>query len=144
MSLTSWYYIGVTILILDITFIMFYYYYATVKVYNFIQKTSKIERHCQRKKNKTFQNTHESAQEEYYYLGHLWIRKKRGEYYLKIPQEMLDESVTTKYKIVSQSMLHKIRKGDKIHINFADSYHVDTKLAAQITVKNYIATPHQL
>ena len=144
MNLTTWNYIGIVLVGLDIAFIMFYYYYATVKVYNFIQKTSRIQPHCRRKKAKTFQNNPENAQEEYQYLGHLWVRKKRGEYYLTIPKEMMEQSFTTKYKIVSQSMFHQFRKGEKIHINFADQYRTDAKLSAEITVKNYISTSHQL
>ena len=122
MKLTTWHYIGIIVLILDIVWIVFYYYYATVKVYNYKGEAKKI----------------------YQYLGHLWIRKKRGEWYLKIPQEMIDNSVTTQYKIISQSWFHKFRKGEKIYINFADNYYTEAKLSAEITVKNYIATSHQL
>ena len=120
MNLTYWHYMGIVILTLDIVWIVFYYYYATVKVYNFRE------------------NNH------YQYLGYLWIRKKQGEYYLKIPQEMIEDYVTTKYKIISQSWFHKLRKGEKIHIDFADKYHMEARLSEKITVKNYIATSHQL
>ena len=120
MNLTIWHYIGITILSLDIIWIVFYYYYATVKVYNFYEKN------------------------KYQYLGYLWIRKNKGEWYLKIPKEMIEESLTTKYKIVSQSIFHQLRKGEKIYINFADKYHTKAKLTAEIIVENYIATSHQL
>lgn len=120
MKFTTWYYIGSIILILDIIWIAFYYYYATVKIYNF-------------KQNK-----------EYHYLGHLWIRKKRGQYYLKIPGEMIELSVTTQYKIVSQSAFHRFRKGEKLYVNFADEYQTEVRLSSLMTVKNYIATSHQL
>lgn len=144
MNLRTWNYIGIILLGLDIAFIVFYYYYATVKVYNFKQKIGKIKRRSLLNRAKIFQNNPKCTQEEYYYLGHLWIRKKRGEYYLKISQEMMEQSFTTKYKIVSQSMFHQFRKGEKIHINFADQYRTDAKLSAEITVKNYISTSHQL
>ncbi len=133
MNLTKWhYYIGIIILILDIIWIVFYYYYATVKVYNF----------CGKKSKRPFKGI--IKQEEYLYLGYLWIRKRRGNYYLKIPKQMVEDSVTTKYKIISQSTFHILKKGEKIQINFADKYDTAVEIAAQITVKNYIATSHQL
>jgi len=109
---------GITLLILDITWIIFYYYYATVKVYNF------------------YEGKH------YQYLGYLWIRKKRGEWYLNIPREMVENSVTTKYKIISASWFHKFRKGEKMHIDFAGEYRTEVRLSAKIYVQNYIATIH--
>ena len=120
MQLTIWHYIGIIILSLDIIWIVFYYYYATVGVYNFCEKN------------------------KYQYLGYLWIRKNKGEWYLKIPKEMIEESLTTKYKIISQSIFHQLRKGETIYINFADRYHTKAKLAAEIIVDNYIVIPHQL
>lgn len=144
MNLTNWHYIGIIILILDIVWIVFYYYYAAVKIYNFKEKTNKTEQDRILKKLFAFQNNITCRQEEYQYLGYLWIRKKRGEWYLKIPREMIENSTTTKYKIISQSWFHKLRKGEKIHINFADKYHTEVRLSAQITVKNYIATSRQL
>lgn len=120
MNLSIWHYMGITILALDIIWIIFYYYYATVKIYNLKEK------------------------ENYNYLGYLWIYKKRGHYYLNIPKKMIEDSVTTKYKIVSQSSFHILKKGEKIHINFADKYIVETGLSAGITVKNYIATSQRL
>lgn len=120
MNLSTWHYIGIVILLFDIAWIIFYYYYATVKIYNFKER------------------------ESYLYLGYLWIRKKRGNYYLKIPEQMIADSVTTKYKIISQSAFHVLKKGEKIHINFADKYDTEVSISAQITVKNYIATSHRL
>lgn len=120
MSFFNRYYMGSVILILDILWIMFYYYYATVKVYNFHEKGN------------------------YQYLGFLWIRKKNGHYYLKIPREMIEKSITTEYKITSESWFHQLRKGEKLYINFADEYDTCVVLEAGITVKNYIATSHQL
>ena len=120
MNLTVWHYIGVAILSLDIIWIVFYYYYATVKIYNF--KEAK----------------------QYYYLGYLWVWKRRGEYYLKIPQEMIEKSLTTRYKITSQSLFHKLRKDEKIYINFADKYHAEAKIAGQVIVDNYLEISNQL
>ena len=120
MNLTNWYYVGIVIIALDILWIAFYYYYAAVKIYNYREK------------------------ETYRYLGYLWIRKKNGQYYLKIPREMIEESVTTEYKITSESVFHQLRKGKKVYINFADCYDTEAILEAQITVKNYIATSKQL
>ena len=90
MKLTFLHYLGFLLLLLDILWIVFYYYYATVKVYNF------------------YEGNH------YRYLGYLWIRKKRGEWYLMIPENMVENSVTTKYKIVSASWFHKFRKGETL------------------------------
>lgn len=120
MKLANLHYIGIIILILDILWILFYYYYATVKIYNFQEKGN------------------------YKYLGILWIRKRRGHFYLKIPQEMIENSITTEYNITSESWFHKLRKGEKLYINFADNYDTQVVMEARITVKNYIATSHQL
>lgn len=133
MYLTIWHYIGITILILDIIWIVFYYYYATVKVYNFHEGNPQEGMFTAIQKQKKYQ-----------YLGYLWVRKRQGEYYLKIPVEMIENSVTTKYKITSQSWFHMLRKGEKMHISFADQYMTEVKLDREITVKNYIATSHQL
>ena len=120
MNLITWHYIGIAILTLDIVWIVFYYYYATVKVYNF----------CEGK--------------HYQYLGYLWIRKKRGEWYLEIPEDMIERSVTTKYKIRSASRFHKFRKGEKMHISFAEKYRVEVRVSAKICVQNYISANHYL
>ena len=120
MNFTSWHYIGIAMLILDVIWIVFYYYYAAVKIYNFREM------------------------KQYCYLGYLWVCKKRGEYYLRIPREMIENSVTTKYKIISQSLFHKLRKGEKIYIDFAGKYHIEVRLADEIIVENYITTSHQL
>ena len=120
MNLTIWHYIGIIILSLDILWIVLYYNYATVKVYNFYEKN------------------------KYQYLGYLWIRKKRGEWYLNIPKEMIEESLTTKYKIISQSMFRQFIKGEKIYIIFADKYYTRTRMADEFIVENYIVTSHQL
>ena len=120
MNLRIWQDIGIVILLLDLAWIIFYYYYATVKIYNL------------------------KEEESYLYLGYLWIRKKRGQYYLTIPREMIENSVTTKYEIISQSSFHILKKGEKIQINFADKYHIEVSIDARITVKNYIATSHRL
>ena len=120
MNLTTWHYIGIVILTLDIVWIVFYYYYATVKVYNF----------CEGK--------------HYQYLGYLWIRKKRGDWYLEIPKDMIERSVTTKYKIISASRFHKFRKGERMHIDFAGKYRTEVRLSAKMYAYNYIATSGQL
>ena len=144
MNLTNWCYIGITILTLDIVWIVFYYYYATVKIYNFKEQINRKGKCCKLKGILPPRQNRKLAQQEYQYLGHLWVRKKRGQYILRIPQEMIDVSVTTRYKIVSESAFHKLRKGEKLYIDFADKYHTEVKISAQITVKNYIATSHQL
>lgn len=120
MNLTTWHYIGIAILTLDIVWIVFFYYYATVKVYNL----------CEGK--------------HYRYLGYLWIRKKRGEWYLTMPVDMVEHSVTTKYKIISASWFHKFRKGEKMHISFAEKYRVEVRVSAKIYVQNYIGANHYL
>ena len=120
MNLITWYYIGITIFILDVVWIFFYYCYAAVKIYNFCEGGY------------------------YQYLGYLWIGKKRGEWYLKIPKEMVENSVTTKYKIVSVFWFYKFKKGRKIHIDFAGAYRTEEKISTEILVQNYIATSGQL
>lgn len=120
MHLTTWHYIGMTLLGLDIICSILYYYHATVKIYNYYEKNT------------------------YLYLGHLWIYKKNGQWYLKIPKKMIEESFTTKYKIISQTLVHKLKKGEKVYINFANRYHTQAKIDVEITVENYITTSQRL
>ena len=116
MKLTLWYYFGIIIFILDLIWIAFYYYYASVKIYNFIHG------------------------DKYQYLGFLWIRKKRGEWFLSIPQDMIDISITTKYKIISASGFHALRTGKSLFVNFNNQYEVKIKIAKEMEVINYIHT----
>ena len=138
MNLTIWQYSGITILALDVLWMFFYYSYATVKVYNFHKKNNSAEIYSCKKGKRKFES------EEYLYLGSLLITQKRHRYELKIPQEMIENSQTTKYKIVVDSFWVKWKKREKIHINFADEYDTEETISAEITVKNYIATSHQL
>ena len=120
MEIIKWYYMGLAIFILDICWILFYYYFASVKVYNLYQK------------------------KDYRYMGVLWIKKKRGFWYLKIPKEMIENSVTTEYKLVSCSGFHRRRKGENLYLDFDGKYEVKVSIFKEITVKNYIETSHQL
>lgn len=120
MSITTWYYAGILILLLDLAWLAFFYYYGSVKIYNF------CEGNC------------------YCFLGYLWIHKKRGEWYLKIPKDMIENSLTTKYKIISVSWFHKFKKGEKMHIDFAGKYRGQVRIAAEIVVENYIAASTHL
>lgn len=144
MNLAAWNYIGGMILISDIIWIVFYYYYATIKVYNFQGWVTQADKDGIFKKILGVCGFKICNQEKYRYMGILWIRKKKSGYYLKIPQEIVDNSITTKYRIISQSAFHKWRRGEKIHISFGEQYHTEVRAAANITVKNYIATSHQL
>ena len=120
MNLATWYYIGIAILSLDIVWLSFFYYYGSVKIYNFCED----KRYC--------------------YLGYLWIHKKRGEWYLEIPEDMIDASVTTKYKIVSAFWFHKFQKGKKMHIDFAGKCREQVRISSEIIVDNYITTSRYL
>ena len=119
MQLTTWHYIGIFIFLLDLIWVVFYYYYATVKIYNFIQG------------------------EEYRYLGFLWIRRKQGEWFLMVPKDMIENSLTTKYKLVSQSGFHALRKGESLFVSFENKYEVKVKIEKEFWVTNYISTSNQ-
>lgn len=119
MQLTLWHYIGITIFILDFIWIAFYYYYGTVKIFNYI------------------------VGEDYQYMGILWIRKKRGEWFLTIPQDMIDNSITTKYKLVSASGFHALRNGQTLFVSFNNKYEVKVKISKIFFACNYIATSKQ-
>lgn len=80
----------------------------------------------------------------YRYLGILWIRKKQGDYCLKIPPKMVAASLTTEYKLRSVSSFHKEKRGQKLQIIFAGGYETTTLLKEEMQVKNYIATSGQL
>lgn len=112
--------IGIIIAFLDIFWILIYYYYGAVKVYNFVEK------------------------KRYQYLGCIWIHRKKGEYYLKIPREMMKESFTTKYKIIPDNLFVKRKREQRLRICFDDKYEVYTMVSGEMTVKNHIATSSQL
>lgn len=112
--------VGAGIFLLDFYWILFYYFYATVEVYNLTQGN------------------------KYQYLGHLWIRKKEGEYYLWITPKMVSRSFTTEYKIVPGNWFEKVRKKKKIRISFCGQYEIFTQVRREITVKNHIATSIKL
>ena len=119
MQLTPWHYVGIIIFILDFIWISIYYYYGTVKIYNYIEG------------------------EKYQYMGFLWIRKKYGEWFLSIPQDMIDNSITTKYKIVSASGFHTLRNGQTLFVSFNKQYEVKAKISRKFYVYNYIFTSNQ-
>ena len=119
MQLTLWHYLGILIFILDFIWIAFYYYYGTVKIYNL------------------------EVGDVYQYLGILWIRKKGGQWFLVVPQDMLETSTTTKYKFVSQSGFHALRKDQTIFVSFANRYEVKVKISKVFYAHNYISTSNQ-
>lgn len=110
------YQLGVWLMAADILWLLFYYFYATVEVYNLMEKG------------------------RYRYMGSLWIKKKKGQYYLQISEEMTESSYTTEYKVVPGIFFCFINRGQKIRINFQGKYEVFTEVTDPITVKNYIAT----
>lgn len=114
MDLTLFHFFGIIIFLLDLIWITIYYYYGTVKIYNYIEK------------------------DNYRYLGFLWIHKKRGEWFLTIPSDMLETSVTTKYKIVSASGFHALHNNESLFIFFDDKYEVKVKISKVFFVQNYI------
>mgnify|MGYP003296342858 CR=1 FL=1 len=111
---------GVLLLVLHLLWIVIYYYYGAIKIYNLTEKN------C------------------YQYLGCLWIKKVKGEYRLKIPQEMLDNSFTTQYKIVAEDLFVKRKQQEKVRICFGNKYYVYVTVGKEISVKNHIATSRQL
>ena len=119
MELTTLLYIGIIIFLLDFIWITIYYYYRTVKIYNYTE------------------------QDNYRYLGFLWIRKKYGEWFLAIPQDMIDHSITTKYKIVSASGFHALRKGETLFVSFNNKYEVKTRINKEFFVYNYLFSSNQ-
>ena len=119
MQLTTWHYVGIAIFIVDLMWVAIYYYYGTVKIYNYIEG------------------------DRYQYLGLLWIRKKQGQWFLKVPKEMVEYSVTTKYKLVSQSGFHALRNGEIIFVSFENRYEAKATIEKEFVVTNYIATSNQ-
>jgi len=111
--------IGIIIIILDLLWVLFYYY-GTAKIYNLTE------------------------QKQYQYLGYLWIRKKHGEYLLSLPKEMIHNSYTTQYKIIPEKHFCKGKEEARLRVCFGDKYVVITEVSKEITVKNYIATSNQL
>lgn len=119
-SYNGFLFLGAVIFLLDFGWLLFYYFYATVEVYNLTQGN------------------------KYQYLGHLWVKRKEGEYYLCLTEKMLSRSVTTQYKILPGSWFGKIQKKKKIRISFCGQYEIFTQVKMEITVKNHIATSIKL
>ena len=111
---------GLVIFILHLLWLLIYYYYGAIKIYNLTEK------------------------KQYQYVGCLWIRKVKGEYLLKIPQEMLDQSYTTQYRIVPENLFLKGKEGENLRLCFGSQYYTTIKVEKEISVKNHIATSNQL
>ncbi len=120
MELQKWIIIGGIIFLLDVVCITWTQDYGIIKVYNLKEK------------------------KKYHYLGALWIRKKKGGFYLKIPKKMLEKSFTTQYKLKSVSSFHKGKSGESLQVIFAEDYQTTTTLKEEMLIKNYIATSWQL
>ncbi|MBR5578768.1 MAG: hypothetical protein IKW28_07220 [Lachnospiraceae bacterium] len=116
MEINMIYKIGIILMAVDLGWLLFYYFYATVEVYNLKEK------------------------EDYQYMGHLWIKRKRGSHYLYIPKEMDLYSYTTEYRIVPGILFYYFNKGEEIRISFHGKYDVFPTVSEAITVKNHIAT----
>ena len=116
MEISSLYQLGIVLMVMDLGWLLFYYFYATVEIYNLIEK------------------------EHYKYMGHLWIRKKKGSYYLYIPKKISFYSCTTEYKIIPGFFFYYINQGEEIRISFQGKYDIFLDVSDAITVKNYIAT----
>ena len=112
--------IGIIIAFLDLFWILIYYYYGAAKVYNLVEK------------------------KQYRYMGCFWIHRKKGEYFLKIPEEVIEDSFTTQYKIVPENLFVRWKMEQRLRICFAHNYDVFTEISKDITVKNHIATCNQL
>ena len=110
------YQIGIILLSLDLGWLIFYYFYATAEVYNLVEGS------------------------KYRYLGQVWIKRKKGEHYLYLHREIIEEAVTTEYKIVTGWIFYYSNKNEKIRISFQGSYDVMTSVTDPISVKNHIAT----
>ena len=100
----------------DLLWLLFYYLYATVEIYNLVEE------------------------EKYRYMGSIWVKKKRGVYWLSVPKDMELRSYTTEYKIIPGCFFYYVNQGEKIRINFYDKYEIITEISDPIDVKNYIAT----
>lgn len=111
--------IGIIVMIFDLLWVMFYYY-GTVKVYNLTEH------------------------KQYKYLGYLWIRKKQGEYILHLPEEMIYNSHTTRYKIIPEKQFCMGKEEKHLRVCFGSKFVLITEISKEITVKNYIATSNQL
>ena len=111
---------GGVLVLLHLFWILIYYYYGAIKIYNLKEKK------C------------------YEYLGCLWIRKEKGEYCMQIPQEMLDKSFTTQYKIVTEEVFWRRKSKEKVRICFGNKYYTYVTVEKEISVKNHIATSNQL
>lgn len=116
MNLELLYQAGIWLMAADLLWLLFYYFYATVEVYNLVEENS------------------------YQYMGSLWIKKKKGDHYLYLTREIEERSYTTEYKIVPGCFFCFVNKKEKIRISFQGKYEVLTEISDPITVKNYIAT----
>ena len=56
---------------------------------------------------------------------------------------MIDNSITTKYKIVSASGFHTLRNGQTLFVSFNDKYEIKVKIYKEFFAHNYIFTSRQ-
>ena len=108
------------LLFLAALIVLYYFLYGTAKIYNL------------------------QEEQEYQYLGRIWINKKEGEHYLFLSQELIDKSCTTLYKIVPGSMFAKLHEEEKLWLDFGHNYETFATIDREILAKNHVATSIKL
>jgi hypothetical protein len=110
----------VVVLLADLLWLLYYFGYATAEVYNLREKG------------------------KYRYLGRRWLETKGGRFCLRISRTMVEESVTTQYRIVLPGVFAGLHEGGKIAVDFAGEYELLSRIERSVEVKNHVATSPKL
>lgn len=100
--------------------LLYYYGYATVRIYNYEEGGN------------------------YAFLGRERIGRREGEFRLLILKEMVEASVTTRYKFRPGICFAKLHRGETLILDFAGEYRTLTEIDREMIAKNCIATSLKL
>ncbi|MGN0306106.1 MAG: hypothetical protein ACI4D2_08135 [Lachnospiraceae bacterium] len=108
--------LGMTILLLNVCWLLIQLLYGGVSIYNL------------------------QVGETYTYLGSRWIERKKGRYILSIPENMIERSSTTRYKLQTGRFFARIHQGRLLCIQFGKEHEACVPIRREMIAKNHVAT----
>ncbi|MBQ9989798.1 MAG: hypothetical protein IJP31_02480 [Lachnospiraceae bacterium] len=108
--------LGLGLLIANLCWLFVFLFYGAVQVYNLQEG------------------------KHYIHLDNLWIERKRGQYTLHIPRDVIDRSVTTRYKIRTGWLFARLHEEELLCIRFGKEYDICLPIEREMIAKNHVAT----
>lgn len=76
----------------------------------------------------------------YRHLDDLWIERKKGQHVLYIPERLIEESVTTQYKIRTGRLYAHLHEDSLLCIRFGSEHDICIPVKREMIAKNHVAT----